>query len=70
MNKKDVKNLLWLLMVTRTKTLSDVLGMAPQTFSTKLNERNGAEFNQTEIKIINERYRLLPEQLTAIFFAK
>lgn len=49
-------------------TLSDALGIARSTFSAKINEKDGAEFTQTEIAAIKGRYQLSPEALDAIFF--
>ena len=36
----------------------------------KLNEKDGAEFTQGEIKALKERYNLTPEEVDAIFFAR
>lgn len=49
-------------------TLAEAIGMARSTFSAKLNETNGAEFNQGEIKAIKVRYNLTAEQVDSIFF--
>ena len=48
--------------------LAGVIGISPQTFSIKINERNGAEFTQSEISKIRERYNLSPEEVDDIFF--
>lgn len=49
-------------------TLSEVLGISRQQFSAKLNETNGAEFTQKEIKIIKDRYSLTCTEVDEIFF--
>lgn len=46
--------------------LAAFLGITPQTFSLKVN--NKAEFTVGEIKKIRERYNLTDEEVTAIFF--
>jgi len=48
--------------------LAKALGITPQSFSLKLNEKNGAEFTQNEITKIKERYSLSPEDIDTIFF--
>jgi DNA-binding transcriptional regulator YiaG len=48
--------------------LAGAIGVSPQTFSAKINERNGAEFTQGEISKIRERYNLSPEEIDSIFF--
>lgn len=48
-------------------SLADFLGMARGTFSNKINE-NGAEFTQSEIARIKQRYSLTAEQVDLIFF--
>lgn len=48
--------------------LAKVLGISHTRFSAKLNERNGAEFTQSEIQAIKERYGLTAEQIDDIFF--
>ena len=45
--------------------LAEVLEMAQETLSRKLNEQG--EFNQSEIKAIKNRYNLTPEEVDAIF---
>lgn len=48
--------------------LSQYLGIARGTFSSKINETNGAEFTQGEIKRIKEKYHLGAEEVDSIFF--
>lgn len=50
-------------------SLADAIGCSAQRLSAKINETNGAEFNQSEIKAIKERYNLSHEEVDAIFFA-
>lgn len=50
-------------------SLADAIGCSAQRLSAKINETNGAEFNQGEIKAIKERYNLSHEEVDAIFFA-
>lgn len=49
-------------------TLAESLHIARSTFSAKINETNGAEFTQNEIRIIKEKYNLSAEQVNDIFF--
>ena len=48
--------------------LAGAIGVSPQRFSAKINERNNAEFTQSEISKIKERYNLPPEEIDLIFF--
>ena len=48
--------------------LAEALGISQQRLSAKMNETNGAEFNQREIRIIRQRYDLTAEELSLIFF--
>lgn len=49
--------------------LAEAIGCSAQRLSAKINETNGAEFTQGEIKSIRERYNLTDEEVTDIFFA-
>ncbi len=49
--------------------LADALGISRQQLSAKMNETNGAEFTQGEIKIIKTRYDLSCTDVDEIFFA-
>lgn len=49
-------------------TLGKALGIAYQTLSSKINNTNGAEFTQGEIRTIKERYNLTPNEIDEIFF--
>lgn len=49
-------------------SLSNALGLSPQRFSKKLNEKQGAEFTQSEIQTMKIRYNLTAQQIDDIFF--
>lgn len=51
------------------ETLAEYLGISAPTLSLKMNETNGAEFTQGEIKKIILRYDLTAEQTMKIFFS-
>ena len=66
------KNLLRSVMVLHDDTnitLAEYLGISDSTLSLKMNETNGAEFTQGEIKKIILRYDLTAEQTMKIFFS-
>lgn len=70
--KKMNKNLLRSIMVLNydnNKDLAEYLGISTSTLSCKMNETNGAEFNQSEIRKIKTRYELTPDQIDQIFFS-
>lgn len=50
------------------KSLSSLMGISEQTFSAKLNEKEGAEFNKTEINFFRKRYELSAKMMADIFF--
>ena len=49
-------------------SLAMALGIAPQTLSRKKNGTDGADFTQTEITLIKQRYRLSSDEIDSIFF--
>lgn len=49
-------------------TLAEALGISLGRLNAKINETDGAEFTQGEIKAIIIRYHLTAEELYAIFF--
>lgn len=49
-------------------TLGKALNIAYQTVSAKINNTNGAEFTQGEIKAIKQRYNLTATEIDEIFF--
>lgn len=67
MNKNKLEAVMKLNGDTGT-TLSEYLGMARSTFSAKINEKNGAEFTQSEIASIKKRYELTADEVVEIFF--
>lgn len=50
-------------------TLSQAVGCTRETLSKKINEWEGSEFTQSEIREIKKRYNLTPEEVDMIFFA-
>ena len=48
--------------------LAEAMGLSLSRLNAKINE-TGAQFNQTEIALIRERYKLTEQQVTDIFFA-
>lgn len=51
-------------------SLAECIGISRSTFSAKINETKGAEFTQSEIAIIKQRYSLNPDDVDAIFFSQ
>ena len=52
----------------RQEDLAKYIGISPQRFSAKINEKDGAEFTKGEIAKIKEKYNLTAEQVDLIFF--
>ena len=48
--------------------LANALGITQQTFSAKINAKKGAEFTQSEIGAIKQRYHLTENEVDQIFF--
>ena len=69
MNSNKLKSVMALFGDTGND-LAETIGISPQRFSAKLNEKNGAEFTQSEIQAIKERYNLTASDLEEIFFNK
>lgn len=67
MNKFKLKSFMALHGDTLEK-LSEQLGITPQRLSAKINEYKGAEFTQSEIGVIKNRYGLSAEEIEEIFF--
>jgi len=67
MNKKLLRSEMVLHDDTNS-TLAEALGISPQSLSAKMNETNGAEFNQGEMNVIRNRYTLSDSKFIAIFF--
>lgn len=69
MNKRMLKS----FMAKRGDTqdsLSEAMGISRSRLNAKINEKNGAEFTQTEIKFIAKRYNLTEEELVIVFFSE
>lgn len=67
MNKNLLKSKI-VLFGDRQENLAEALDMTSPRLSAKINEWNGAEFTQREIKIIKERYNLTNDEVDEIFF--
>lgn len=67
MNKLKLESIMKLHGDTGT-SLAVHLGMARSTFSSKINETNGAEFTQKEIVAIKKKYSLTAAEVDEIFF--
>ena len=52
----------------RQEDLAKFIGISLQAFNAKLNETNGAEFTQSEIRKVKGKYNLTCEEVDAIFF--
>lgn len=65
MNKNALISVMALHGDTR-RTLAQALGISTQTVGEKINGH--ADFKQSEIKIIIDRYNLTPTQVDKIFF--
>lgn len=50
------------------KTLSRLLGISEQSFSMKMNEKEGRSFTKDEIEKISGLYSLSPDEIVSIFF--
>lgn len=51
------------------QNLADAMGISLSCLNAKINETNGAEFKQSEITFIKQRYHLSEAELNKIFFA-
>lgn len=69
MDKKKLKSKMALFGDTGEK-LAAAIGIAPQTLSLKMNERNGASFTKSEMEKIKVRYELTDDEFMHIFFAE
>ncbi len=67
------KTLLSSVMVKNHDTqrkLAEAMGLSLSRFNAKINEREGAEFTQTEMTFIISRYHLSNDEAMKIFFAE
>ena len=67
MDKKKLRSII-VLHGDTNGDLAKEIGISYQRFSEKLNERKGAEFTQSEILKIKNRYKLSCEEIDEIFF--
>ena len=51
------------------EVLANALGVTTPRVSLKINGKQGAQFTQSEIAIIKNRYNLTPEEVDQIFFS-
>ena len=51
------------------ESLALALGISLSRLNAKINETDGAEFKQSEIKFIRNRWKLTPDEVDQIFFA-
>lgn len=50
--------------------LADAMGISLSRLNAKINEAKGAEFVQSEIQFIADRYHMKAKDVTAVFFAQ
>lgn len=50
-------------------TLASSMGISRVSLNHKINEKNGAAFNQPELKFMKDRYNLSPTRMVEIFFS-
>lgn len=67
MNKKRLESKMKLFGDTQA-SLADALKISTSRLSAKINQWNGADFRQKEIRIIKERYQLTGSEIDDIFF--
>lgn len=58
------------LYADKRKDLAEALSISTTRLSAKINCTHGAEFKQSEIEVIANRYDLTSEEIDNIFFAK
>lgn len=66
---KQLLNSKMALYGDNNETLAKALNLSPQRLSAKRNNTNGAEFTQSEIQIIKERYNLSDAEVIDIFLS-
>ena len=67
MDKARLKSIIVLNGDTQA-VLARAIGCTSETLSKKINEWEGSEFTQSEIREIKKRYNLTPEEVDTIFF--
>jgi len=68
MNTNMIKSKMKLFGDTNAN-LANEIGISAPRLSAKINGANGAEFTQSEIDKIKNRYKLTPDEVNEIFFA-
>lgn len=68
MNKQMLKGLI-IANDGNQSTLADAMGISLSRLNAKINE-TGAEFSQSEIAFIRDRYKLNKSQVVDIFFSQ
>ena len=51
------------------ESLADAIGVSRGTMNQKINETNGRNFDQDEIRKLIDRWNLVPEEVVTIFFS-
>lgn len=67
MNKNLLSSKMKLFNDTQ-EILANAIGISLSRLNAKINETGGAEFTQSEIKIIKKRYSLTNDEVIEIFF--
>ena len=67
MNKNLLSSKMKLFNDTQ-ETLANAIGISLSRLNAKINETGGAEFTQSEIQIIKQRYSLTNDEVIEIFF--
>ena len=67
MNVRQYKSVM-ILHGDNNRTVATALELSPQRLSAKIHGTRGAEFTQSEISALIERWKLTPEMTDSIFF--
>ena len=67
MNKRMLESKMKLFGDTQM-ILANAIGISTSRFSAKINKYDGAEFTQSEINAIKDRYKLSAKEVDNIFF--
>ncbi|MBP3559042.1 MAG: XRE family transcriptional regulator [Clostridia bacterium] len=67
MNKRMLESKMKLFGDTQM-ILANAIGISTSRFSAKINKYDGAEFTQSEINAIKDRYKLSAKEVDTIFF--
>jgi hypothetical protein len=69
MNKQELKGFMARAGDTQ-ESLASAMCISLSRLNAKINEYAGAEFTQSEIAFIAQRYSMTPEDVSVVFFAK